>query len=75
MSLFLFFGEKDEKLGQKLVLLIEKSKPDEELAELLQSKLEIALGKYQTPKAIYFLPTFIETENGKINREKTYQLI
>lgn len=72
---YFFFGEKDEKLGQKLVLLIEKSKPQEELAELLQSKSEIELGKYQTPKTIYFLPAFIQTESGKIDREKTHQLV
>ena len=69
---YFFFGEKDEKLGEKLVLLIEKSEPDEELAKLLQSKLEAELGKYQAPKSIYFLPSFLQTESGKINRQKTY---
>lgn len=71
-SRFFFFGEKNEKLGEKLVLLIEKSEPDEELAKLLQSKLEAGLGKYQAPKSIYFLPAFLQTESGKINRQKTY---
>lgn len=71
-SQYFFFGQKDEKLGQKLVLLIEKSEPDLELAKLLQSKLEAKLGKYQTPKAIYFLPSFVQTESGKIDRKKTF---
>lgn len=69
---YFFFGEKNEKLGEKLVLLIEKSEPDEELAKLLQSKLEAGLGKYKAPKSIYFLPAFLQTESGKINRQKTY---
>lgn len=69
---YFFFGEKDEKLGEKLVLLVEKSEPDEELAKLLQSKLEAELGKYQAPKSIYFLRAFLQTESGKINRQKTY---
>lgn len=71
-SRYFFFGEKDEKLGQKLVLIIEKSKPDEELAKRLQSKLEVELDKYQTPKAIYFLTSFVQTESGKINRALTF---
>ncbi len=71
-SRYFFFGEKDEKLGQKLVLLIETSVPSVELAKLLQSKLESELGKYHAPKTIYFLPAFVQTESGKINREKTF---
>jgi O-succinylbenzoic acid--CoA ligase len=70
-SRYFFHSEKDEKLGQKLVLLIEKSDPNVELAKLLQSKLEGKLGKYQTPKSIYFIPAFVQTESGKINRQKT----
>jgi O-succinylbenzoic acid--CoA ligase len=71
-SRYLLYGEKDEKLGERLVLIIETSKPNVELAKLLQSKLENELGKYQAPKSIYFLPSFVQTESGKINREKTY---
>lgn len=69
---YFFFGEKDEKLGERLVLLIEKLNPNVELAKLLQSKLENELGKYQAPKSIYFLPAFVQTESGKINRQMTY---
>lgn len=69
---YFFFGEKDEKLGQKLVLILEKTEPDKELAKLLQSSLLDILGTYKTPKEIYFRPTFVQTESGKINREKTF---
>lgn len=71
-SRYFFFGEKDEKLGERLILIIETLDPNVELAKLLQSRLEVELGKYQTPKTIYFLPSFVQTESGKINREKTY---
>lgn len=72
-SRYFFFGEKDEKLGERLVMLIEKSKPDEELAELLQMRMHELPSKFEIPKKIYFLPSFIQTESGKINRLLTYK--
>lgn len=69
---YFFFGEKDEALGERLVLILEKTEPDEELAKLLQSKMKDVLGKFKTPKKIYFLPSFVQTESGKINRALTF---
>jgi o-succinylbenzoate---CoA ligase len=72
-SRFFFFGEKDEILGEKLVLILEKNEPNEELAKLLQERMKSRLGNFETPKKICFLPSFIETESGKINRLMTLQ--
>jgi O-succinylbenzoic acid--CoA ligase len=72
-SRFFYHGEKDEKLGERLVLILEKAKPDKELAKLLQEKIKSELGNFETPKKIYFLPSFIETESGKIDRLVTFQ--
>lgn len=69
---FFFFGEKDDKLGQRLILILE-SLPDEEQAKKLQAELGTLLEKYEVPKAVYFSQKFSETANGKINRQLTYQ--
>ncbi|UOX32659.1 AMP-binding protein [Flavobacterium sediminilitoris] len=60
---FFISSEKDEKLGQKLILVIES-----EEKELPLSFFD-ALDKFEKPKAIYFIPKFVETKTGKINRK------
>lgn len=72
---FFFAGVPDEKLGEKLVLVVEgqpMSEGDE--AELLND-IKTDLHKYEIPKEIVYLDAFVETENGKINRKKTAKLI
>jgi O-succinylbenzoic acid--CoA ligase len=71
-SRFFFFGEKDTMLGERLVLIIEHA-PDPQAAQKLIQKLGTVLGKYEVPKAVYFIPTFVQTPNGKVNRHETYQ--
>lgn len=66
----------DDSLGDKLVLIVERDY--DQIAELTLQKgiqeLE-TLEKYQIPKKIYFLPKFIETETGKVQRTKTLQIV
>jgi o-succinylbenzoate---CoA ligase len=72
---FFFAGLPDEKLGERLVLVIEgqpMGAADE--AELLND-IKTDLHKYEIPKEIHYLDAFVETENGKINRKKTVKLI
>lgn len=71
-SRFFFFGEKDEKLDQKLVLLIETGEGTPEKAKDLQDELKNRLNKYEVPKEIYFRKSFILTPNGKIDRNLTF---
>lgn len=63
----------DNFLGEKLILVIETK------SEINQMKLFEAIRKklitYECPKAIYTLPNFIKTENGKIKRAETMALI
>ncbi|UII79780.1 AMP-binding protein [Flagellimonas sp. CMM7] len=69
-SRFFVIGIPDEILGQKLVLLVE----DEQVSktELLQKiKTLKELDKYEIPKEIHLVTSFIETESGKIDRKKT----
>ena len=59
----------DEKLGEKLVLVIEgdNQKIDEAVFD--------ALDKYEKPKEVLFIPKFKQTENGKILRKETSESI
>lgn len=74
-SLFFIFGEKDEKLGEKVMLLIESKSGEEKQAGELQNALKASLEKYEVPKGIYFLPSFLMTPSGKINRAQTQSLV
>ncbi len=63
---FFCFGITNEKLGQKLVLILESEKEIEGLTEAFK-----ILPKFERPKAIYTIPEFIETPTGKINKNAT----
>ncbi len=66
----------DPSLGDKLILIVERD--DNDIAKLaLQDELNTlnTLDKYEIPKAIYFLSQFIETDNGKVQRTKTLDLV
>jgi O-succinylbenzoic acid--CoA ligase len=75
---FFVAGIKDEKLGEKLVLLIESAgdksikSPDQVNTEMKNSKL---FSKFEIPKEIYIINRFAETETKKIQRKKTLDLI
>lgn len=71
---FFLFGEKDEILGERLILLIEVEEISEKSLGGIQLSLKNTLGKYECPKAIYPIREFIRTETGKINRQKTAEL-
>lgn len=68
---FFIAGVADEKLGSRLILLIE-SKENIDLKEL-NTKLKSVLTTYEKPKEILRLIEFIYTPNGKINRKATLQ--
>lgn len=73
---FFVIGVTDAVLGEKLVLVIETEKNKEKEVQLLSEieKLE-KLGRYERPKAIYFVPKFVETTTKKVQRLKTLELI
>ncbi len=66
---FIITSIKDSVLGEKVVLIVEGDKQE------LNSLTFEGLKKFEKPKMIYFLPNFIETETGKINRKKTKALL
>jgi len=64
-------GLNDPKLGQKLVLFIEKGEHIEQQIFKLWLELEEKLEKHEVPKEIVFLQVFIKTPTGKTNRIAT----
>lgn len=61
----------DERLGQKLILIVEG-----EIINNLQDMIsKLDLDKFEMPKEIYYIPQFKYTVNGKIIRDKTLSLI
>lgn len=66
---FFVVGIPDEILGEKLILLIEGEKHQ------ITSRHFSKLSRFEIPRATYFIPKFLETGTGKINRHKTLDLI
>ena len=70
---FFVTGLPDVRLGHKLVLVVE----GETDVEIVSQKITglSSLKKYEAPKAIYSIPKFKETENGKILRHETLKFL
>ena len=69
---FFVIGVPDTILGEQLILLIEGA----ELNTVFEKIKSLnTLSKYETPKAIYFVKEFVETETKKIQRSKTAKLL
>lgn len=65
-------GTDDATLGQKLVLILEGQAKDS-MALLESIKSANVLSKYEVPKAVYFVKSFVETPTKKIDRAKTME--
>lgn len=66
---FFVRGLPDEKLGEKLVLVIEGD------AYTLEDEVFARLGKFEKPKEILFIDKFTETTSGKIKRAESIEKI
>ena len=62
-------SEKDEALGEKLILILESD------VNTLNKEIFKGLDTYETPKHIYTIPHFKETTTGKIQRTETLKLL
>ncbi len=65
-------GLPDERLGEKLVLVFEHPQTEDILEKFRKFN---NISPYHIPKNIYYVPTFVKTANGKINRMKTRQIV
>ena len=70
---FFVAGIPDERLGQKLVLIIEGDINVDNLLKKL--KTSDTLDKYEIPKSVFKVSQFEETKSGKVQREKTLDLL
>ena len=68
---FFIAAQADEKLGERIILLIEDKAWNAQQIKDLKQKMKTHLDKFKIPKIIYFLPKFAETPTGKIQRTKT----
>ena len=63
---FFIGSTKDDKLGERIVLVIEGNNEQIDL-----NCIKSLLPKYHSPKEVFYLDGFIRTDSGKINRKKT----
>jgi len=66
---FFIAQQKDDILGEKLILIIEGD------SFVLDKSIFKSLDKYEIPKKVLFLPKFENTFSGKIQREDTLKLL
>jgi O-succinylbenzoic acid--CoA ligase len=74
-SRFFVGGLPDAHLGQQVVLVMESPAWAQAEQQALLEEVAPLLGKYETPKRIFFLARFAETATGKVNRPATLQLL
>lgn len=68
-SRFFVTGISDDKLGEKLVLIVEGEEQE------LPPEIFENLSKFEIPKKVLFVSEFIETKTGKIQRIETLGLL
>lgn len=72
-SVFFIASANDEKLGSKVILIIESQMKMD--IDLLKEQFKTVLSKFEMPKQIYVLPQFERTETGKIQRKRTIEIL
>ncbi|RKD91907.1 AMP-binding protein [Mangrovibacterium diazotrophicum] len=70
---FYISSKPDERLGARLVLIVEGTESPELISQLLESCAD-RLTRYEQPREIIFTPTLPRTGNGKIKRLPPDQL-
>ena len=68
---FFIAGWPDEKLGNKIVLVLEGVQFSSEILKQSLERLKSAVSPYEFPKAVYSSPEFVMTETQKIRRSQT----
>lgn len=71
---FFSWYETDEKLGQKLILIVRETDHPVSVTIILD-EIRKRISAYETPKHVYFAAEFIKTPTDKIDKRKTASLI
>ncbi len=69
--LFFVAGIPDKKLGEKIVLVVQGDKLNDQASAEINSMLKHCFPVYEVPKEISYHKNFIFTPTNKINRQKT----
>ncbi len=72
---FFITGVSDQRLGEKIQLIIEGERLENSTIEKIISMFKHNLSVYSIPKEIVFKRKFFLTETGKINRIKTIEFV
>ncbi len=72
---FYAWGLPDERLGQKLALIVEGTPLNRETESYWLQLLKEKLVKYEQPKNIFYIPQFRQTLSGKIQKPETAALL
>ena len=65
----------DEKLGEKVIVIMERSAWNTLQITDFQEKASSILSKFEMPKQLFFVSKFLETPTGKVQRLKTKSLL
>lgn len=65
----------DERLGQRLILLIEGRELAESTESVILKQFALQAGKYEQPQEIFYVENFKETSSGKIQKRETVALL
>lgn len=68
---FIVAGIPSASLGEQVVLVLEGNALDKAMEQMVNYHFKRSLSTYHVPKSIHYLPRFIETETGKIQRKKS----
>ncbi|MBT8394947.1 MAG: O-succinylbenzoic acid--CoA ligase, partial [Bacteroidia bacterium] len=66
---YLIAAEEDDALGQRVILVVEGK------VNTVDEAIFKVLDKFEVPKQIYYIPTFVDTFSGKVQREETLKLL
>jgi O-succinylbenzoic acid--CoA ligase len=72
---FIRSSAQDSSLGEIIILLIEGEATSSEKTILKSIADYAGLEQHTKPRRVYFIPSFVRTENGKIRRKETSRLI
>jgi o-succinylbenzoate---CoA ligase len=70
---FFCWHKPDERLGQKLLLVVE-GQPQKDILTHINEILKKNLKRYEIPKEVVFIEKFVETATNKINKPQTFEL-
>jgi O-succinylbenzoic acid--CoA ligase len=68
---FFVWWKPDERLGQKLILVIENTQIADK--DNFNKELQTLLKPYELPKEVYTVKKFVETATGKVDKRRTFE--